>query len=375
MDYRAKVFIVYASAGAGHLKAAQAIYDCLKKRGCPADIRLVDILDETNFWFSESYTFGYRFLVNHAIFLWRFCFLTTYAKALRIITRPIAMILNRFSSKKFSQYLVKENPDVIVSTHFVPSEIASILKKKKKIKSFVVSVITDYGVHPYWISPGTDLYIAGSSVTLEKIVHEGVPRERIKALGIPVNEKFLKKFNKNALCEKFGIRCDGFTVLLLTGSFGIGPVEEMVELLQGKVQILAVCARNRGLYEKLQRRNFDNCRAFGFVDNIEELMAVSDMIITKPGGISISEALAMDLYPIFISPIPGQETENVEVMARYGVGILAKDIDSVEELVLGLKDDPERLKELRGVVAKVKKPMAAEEICNVVCESFAGPCC
>jgi processive 1,2-diacylglycerol beta-glucosyltransferase len=360
------VFIVYASVGAGHFKAAEALCNYLKKERLDLDVRLIDVLQKTNTLFRTGYAEGYSFLVNHAILLWGFAFWLTSLKALSSFIKQSVKFIDRLNAKNFINFLRQEDPDYIISTHFLPSQIAAHLVKRKKINSRIISIVTDFGVHPFWITEGVDTYIVPSGLTQEALIQEGIKAHNIKELGMPVEEKFLRKFDKNILCAKFGLAPVKFTVLIVTGSFGIGPIEEIVDLLYKDVQILAVCARNRNLYVRLRNKNYANVRVFGFVDNIEELMAVSSVIITKPGGLSISEILAMELFPIFISTIPGQEKANIEVLKKYNIGLSPKSIEELRNIILDFKENPRKLEILKKNIAYLRKPNALKEISDVI---------
>ena len=367
-----KILVVYASAGAGHRKAAEAVYNYLKEHYKGLDLTIIDALKKTNLFFSSSYNWGYNLLINRAIFIWRLFFWLTDFRYLRPITRRIATFVNWVNTRKFLKFLIQENPDFIISTHFLPSEIICLLKNRQKIKSKLITVITDFGVHPYWISKGTDIYVVASGLTKERLIREGIAQDAIKVFGIPVEAKFSRKLDKTELCKKLDLDENKFTVMLMTGSFGIGPLEEITEALHKEAQVLVVCAKNKKVYEKLKNKNLSNVRVFGFIDNVEELMAVSDLIITKPGGLTISELLNMELFPLFVSRIPGQESANVEVLAKYGVGLYAESIEEIKNIALDLKDHPQKLQDLKEDIRKIKKPFASREICNVVCEGSIG---
>ncbi|MBI4708398.1 MAG: hypothetical protein HY761_10830 [Candidatus Omnitrophica bacterium] len=361
-----KILIVYASAGAGHFKAAEAVYKYLKNNEKDAQIEFLDILQQTNFLFRLFYTWGYSFLINHAVALWRWAFWATYVRRLRRLTKKTAVIIDRLNSARFSDYLVRQNPDFIISTHFLPSEIAAYLKTQQKITSKVITIITDFGVHPYWLSLGTDIYIVASDYTKEKLLLESGKPEDIRASGIPVDEKFLKSFNRRELSLKLGLDADKFTGILITGSFGLGPIEEIVDALHGQLQLIVVCARNKKLFTRLKKKNYPDCLVLGFVDNVQELMAVSDIIITKPGGMTISEVLAMELVPFFISPIPGQETENMKALQNYGIGQEIKRASDFKEIIFDCKNNPGKMQKVREAIKKIKKPNAAQELSRVI---------
>ena len=361
-----RVLIVYASAGAGHRRAAEAVYDYLKANRPDLSLNMVDVLDRTNALFRFDYTVGYSFLVKYAVSLWRFAFWLTKFKIFRFISSPIATFVNNINSLNFIRYLIRKNPDVIISTHFLPADIAALLKRNQKIKSKLITIITDFGVHPYWVAEGTDLYIAASDFTKERLLRERVSLDRIKVFGLPFHHKYLKEFNRKALAEKIGINPEKFTVMLMTGSFGTGPLRKIARMLSYKTQVLAVCASNERLRKRLLKDNLQNVKVFGFIDNTEELMAVSDCIVTKAGGSTIAEVINMDLIPIFISVIPGQESDNVEALKRMEVGFTPKNLSQLREIVLMLKNNPAKLEGMKERLEEIKKPLACQEISGVI---------
>ena len=361
-----KLLITYASAGAGHRRVAEAVYNYFKEERPEVNLEMVDILTKTNALFRFDYVKGYSFLVRYAVKLWHFAFWLTEFKVLRPLTRFFAFLTNQINTQGFAAYLIRENPDYIISTHFLPSEIAAHLKIRKKISSTVITIITDFGVHPFWVSRGTDLYIVASDFTRDKLIAEGIPPEKIKVFGLPSDTKFLQQFDRAALAGKLGIAADKFTVLLMTGSFGIGSLEDLTASLCRDVQVLVVCATNKKLYVKLNKRNLPNVKVFGFVNNAEELMGSCDIIITKPGGSTIAEILNMELVPVFISVIPGQEEGNVEALEQFGISSTPKGIEAIKDTVLDFKNHPEKLQEIRMRIQKIKKPFSCRELANVI---------
>lgn len=367
-----KIIIAYVSAGTGHRRAAEAIYNYFKENRPRHDLKIIDSLQKTNFIFKNLYCRGYLFLVTHALWLWHFCFWLTNHKSLRPATLAINSLVNRLNAKPFLDYLIAENPDIVISTHFLPSEIVTVLKKANKIDSRLVTVITDFGVHRYWILNGTDMYDVALPSTKELLIKEGVGEDIIKVMGIPVDSKFLAKYDKEALCAGLGLSQDKFTILISTGSSSIGHIEEIVSSLYKEVQVVTVCAGNKALYERLKKKNYPAVKVFGFIENMQELMAVSDMIIAKPGGLTISESLVMNLPPIFITAIPGQETENVRVLRDNSIGINIKDIARVRDIVMDFCDHPEKLKKMREKINELRRPFAVKELHDAVCQGSAG---
>ncbi|MCX5703577.1 MAG: hypothetical protein NT066_03695 [Candidatus Omnitrophica bacterium] len=370
-----KLLLTYASAGSGHFKAAQALYNYLEENCPQIDLRLIDILDKTNSFFRFSYTKGYSFVVRHLIFLWRLLFWITQVKPFRPVARLIGDILNRLNTIRFARFLIREDFDFIISTHFLPSEIASNLKRAQKIKSRLVTVITDYGVHPFWISDGVDIYIVASGFTKRQLLLEGIAEDKVKECGIPIDQKFLRQYDKASLARKLDLDPAKFTALIMTGSFGLGPLEKIVNALYQDMQVLVVCANNKRLFAKLKKRCLKDVRVFGLIDNVQELMSISDIIITKPGGLSISEALNMELVPLFIASIPGQEECNARLLKECGIGFIPEGIQEIRNIALDFKNHQDKLKSLKDNIRIIKKPNVLGEICHVVCQGSAGLSC
>ncbi len=369
-----KIFVIYASAGQGHTKAAQVVFKYICERERDSEVRLIDALDFSSPLLKASYEKGYNFVIRHAQWLWWLIF---YGSSLRLpfgLSRRLNSFSNRMNAGPLYRLIEKEKPDVIISTHFLPCQVAAELKNAKKISSCLVTVITDFGVHPFWVANGTDLYAAASPATKRTLEAMGVDARRVAITGIPVAPGFPPPEEKMRLRQKLGIPADRFTVLLVTGSFGIGPLERISRLLYRDCQVLVVCARNKKLQERLAKENLPNVKVYGFVQNMSELMTASDVVVTKPGGLSISELLVQETVPVFICAIPGQESENVKALLREGIGTYSRNAVEVRRTVLRYRNEPSRLQAVRNLILKARKPDSAAEIWNAIrayCSWFA----
>jgi processive 1,2-diacylglycerol beta-glucosyltransferase len=370
-----KILITYASTGAGHFKAAEALYNYLKENSPETDLKLVDVLYWTNALFRFFYAGGYSFLIRHVLLLWKLVFWLTDFKSSRNLVRQIVCLINQLNTKGFVRLLTKEQFDYVISCHFLPAEICAYSKRTKKINSRLITVITDFGVHGFWVSKGTDIYVVATESTKSQLVMKGVAQDIIKVFGIPIDARFHQQYDLDVLQKKFNADKNKFKILIVTGSFGIGPIEKIVGLLYRYVQIFVVCAENKRLYKRLKNRNYPNVFIFGFIDYIPELMSISDIIITKPGGMTIAESLAKDLFPIFIMSIPGQETSNIKILSQYGIGLYAKDACLVKDAILDYKNNPDKFELMKQNISKIKKLDSAREICRVVCQCSAGFTC
>ncbi len=300
---------------------------------------------------------------------WGFFFWLVDLKILRPLVRWIRRFLNHLNTKNLQDFLEKENFDWIFSTHFFPNEVLSHLKRKGNIRAKIVSVITDFDVHSIWITDGIDYYTAACEFTKEKLLALGVPAENIFVYGIPTDQKFSQKLDQATLRKKLGFNEDLFTVLVATGSFGIGPIEKIIEALSAQgFQVVVVCGHNKKMFERLNEKPIDRVKVCGLVHNMHELMALSDCMITKPGGLSISEALVRHLPLIFFNAIPGQETQNIAVLKTYGIGISGCSIQEMVEELRKLRSSPEVLHNAQRNIQKLARPDSVAQIISLIHE-------
>ncbi len=359
-----KILIVYATAGAGHKKAAEAIYQRLSQ-SAEHQVVFLDVLEYTAALYKRSYSWGYTFLITRIPWLWGMFFALLDRPWMFGVMTAARRLHNRINAGAFHRYLEEQQFDYIISTHFLPNEVSAALKRKGKIRSKIVSIITDYDVHRIWISRGIDCYAVASHWTKRKIIALGVDAAKVYMTGIPTDEKFSQKNDISALKKRLGLREDVFTVLIATGSFGIGPIEEIAQSLTG-MQLLVICGHNQKLFERLNRKANGLIKVYGFVNNMHELMMVSDAMITKPGGLSISEALVTGLPLIFFNAIPGQEENNVKVLAVYGVGVSDCPVSEMAHILKGFQLSGEEHSAARLRSRNLGRPDAVKDILALI---------
>jgi len=359
-----KILVVFATAGAGHKKAAEALYEGLCARA-GHEAFLVDVLEHTNGFYRSLYSRLYTLLISRLPWLWGFFFRVSDIPVLQPLIRVLRRLHNGVHAGRFQQYLIREQFDYVFSTHFFPNEVAAYLKRRGRISSCIVCAVTDFDVHRIWLADGIDRYTVASDWTKRKMSALGVPEERVTVTGIPVARKFSQPKDIPALRARCGLSEDLLTVLLATGSFGIGPIEEIIAQLAG-IQVLVVCGHNRSLFQRLSGQKKELVKVFGLVDNMDELMAAADVMITKPGGLSISEALVCGLPLIFFSAIPGQESHNVQVLAEYGVGLSGCSISEMAAALKHFGDDREAYQAAREQTRTLARPQAVQDITQLI---------
>lgn len=273
---------------------------------------------------------------------------------------------------KLKSLLKKFKPDVICCTQAFPALIMAHLKERIYFSSEmattpVVGVLTDYSPHRYWVHSGIDLYAVPSREVAEVLISRGVKPEKIKDFGIPIDPKFvMERVDKKAVMKKMGLAESRPVILLMGGGRGLGPIREVVNKLTdgfcSSFSLLVVCGRNAKLQKEIQRGavslNYP-IKVLGYADNIHELMRISSLIVTKPGGQTISEALACGLPMVLINPIPGQEVRNAQVLTRENVAVLADDSEDAVCLIPRLLSDRETCERMRNQAGKFAKPDAS----------------
>ncbi len=371
-----KILVIYADSGAGHRRAAESIGQAVKRLHPAAEVTLVNSLSFSAPLFRWAYPRAYLQMVNYFPPVWGLFYYLTDNRSLSPVVKKVRRLVNYLNSKKLVGYLRHTNPSVIISTHFYASEVVADLKRKGE-RWPLVSVITDYRLHRFWMTEPANVFVVGAEETKADLVREGVPEEKIKILGIPISPAFCRCEERGALFRKLGLDENLPTVLLVSGGFGVGPIAKLVRCLgnltvygQGEgrrkpLQLLVVCGRKEVLYYRIRKlcRTLSNpVKIYRFVDNMHELMEAADLLIGKAGGLTVAEALAKNLPMLVIAPIPGQELRNCDLMRKWKVAVRVEKIDDTARAVSRLCVSPSRLESLRRNVGRVARPSAAAEI-------------
>jgi processive 1,2-diacylglycerol beta-glucosyltransferase len=365
-----KVLLLSASAGAGHVRAAQALEKAFKEAGHgESEIHHVDVLDYTNKVFRHLYSKAYIDLVNNLPEVpgWIYDKLDQPWKNER---RRLA--LDKLNTRPFVKLLREHQPDLIVCTHFLPAEIVSWLKAKERLASRQVIVVTDFDVHAMWLVHHYEHYfvaIEEARVYLEAL---GIPAAKITVSGIPIDPVFAVKKDKQAMRAKHGLAPDRTTILLSAGGFGVGSVDALINALlplKHRAQIVAICGRNEELKKRLTsmaaRAKPDATvllKPFGYTNEMDELMTASDLVLGKPGGLTVSEALAKGLVFVIVNPIPGQEERNSDHLLEASVAIRCNNLPALSYKLDRLLTDRSRFRAMRANAKRMGRPNAAKEI-------------
>ena len=366
-----KVLLLSASAGAGHVRAAEAIEKAFKQdgKGESREVHHLDILNYTNKVFRHLYSKAYIDLVNKLPEVpgW---FYDKLDKPWKNERRRLA--LDKLNTRPLVKLLRQYHPDLIVCTHFLPAEIVSWLKAKERLASRQVIIVTDFDVHAMWLVHHYEHYFVALDEARVYLEALGIPARKITVSGIPIDPVFAKQKDKQEMRAKHGLAPDRTTILLSAGGFGVGSVDALIASLlslQHRAQIVAICGRNEELRKRLTklaaRAKPDATvivKPFGYTQEMDELMTASDLVLGKPGGLTTSEALSKGLVFVIVNPIPGQEERNSDHLLEGAVAIRCNNLPALSYKLDRLLADPARFASMQANARKMGRPNSANEI-------------
>ena len=369
-----RVLILSDSVGNGHTIAAESLKQAFEIKKLAGEVRHEDVLKFTNPLFRRLYGKAYIDLVNRAPeFLgWMYDQLDEPWK-----NEKRRLFFDKLNAAPLIKMIREYDPDWIVCTHFLPSEIVSDLKAKRKVERPQAIVVTDFDMHALWLCRNYEHYFVALDETKVYLETLGFPSEKITVSGIPIAPKFSETKSKTAMREKFGLETDVPTVILSLGGFGVGRIGTLLDALRTirrPVQILAMCGRNEELKRQLEIQNpkskIQNAKVFpvGYTKEMDEYMTASDIIVGKPGGLTTCEALAKGLVFVIVNPIPGQEERNSDHLLENGAAIRSNNPATLGYKIEQLFDDPTRLAQMRENALRFARPNAATDIADRLAE-------
>jgi processive 1,2-diacylglycerol beta-glucosyltransferase len=288
---------------------------------------------------------------------------------------PTQRFINRMGMDRLQRYLDEDAPDVVCCVHCTPAGTMSDLRLAGRTRVPCLTVITDYVTHSQWIHPAVDRYCVPNEIVREGLLARGIPQQRIVVTGLPVERKFLRPVDRVALRRSYGLADDRPVVLVMAGAYamlgGVLDVTRMLARFPSPIQVLVVCGYDRRLAEQVRARAEGSPHPFhvvGYVDTVEELMTISDVLVTKAGGVTISEALVKRLPMLIYRPIPGQEEGNTRFLLDRGAALAPQTPDELAHDLAQLLGDPGRLAAMAEAAGSLARPDAAE----VVTTELAG---
>jgi processive 1,2-diacylglycerol beta-glucosyltransferase len=359
-----RILILSASAGAGHLRAAEAVARAVALEEPRAETRHLDVLTLAGKAFRDAYSQFYLKLVERAPALWGFLY-DRLDRPPRRVPAGLRSALHRWNTRKLVTEVRGFAPDAIVSTHFLPADVLGRERRKGRLAAPLGVVITDADVHRLWVHRGVDRYFVARDEAGALLGRLGYGAEQVQVTGIPIDPRFAEAGDRVALRRKHGLPPEGAVVLLLGGGFGVGPVRQIalaLEQAQRPSLVVVVAGRNEALRRSLAAHAGPRTRVLGFTTEMHEWMAAADLLVTKPGGLTTAEALARGLPMVLVNPIPGQEERNADALLESGAAVKANTPETLAWKVDSVLGSAERMAALRAAAIRAARPRAAFDV-------------
>ncbi|MBZ4646947.1 MAG: processive 1,2-diacylglycerol beta-glucosyltransferase [Petroclostridium sp.] len=367
-----RVLFLSVTAGQGHHSAAKAVMDYLNERN--VECTMLDTFEYINPILSESIARGYLISTQFTPAVYGKLYRLAEKKEKSDAKFSISKLTSSILSRKLVTYIRDYSPDVIVCTHIFSAQIITELKEKN-LGAKTIGIITDFTIHPFWEDTDLDYYITASELLNHQAEKKGIPIEKIKATGIPIHMKFSKKIDQAEARRLLEVE-DKTTIFVMSGSMGYGNVIKIIRQLDEldmDFQIISVCGNNKGLKRKIDHlKSKKKIYNYGFVNNVDVIMDAANCIVTKPGGLTVSESLAKRLPMILINPIPGQEDRNVEFLLNNGLAVKTSPTFPIDEAVFQLMLNDWRQQNLKEMIKYIGKPNASKDLGDFIIELIGG---
>ncbi|MCK5581351.1 MAG: glycosyltransferase [Candidatus Omnitrophica bacterium] len=367
-----RILLMYITKVSGHRQATMAIQRTLKQINPNIEAPTVNGFGYTYPVLEKVVNRAYMSVIKRTPKVWDYLYDNP-----KIVKKSesIKKFLHKTSHAKLEKLYKKYRPDTIVCTQAFPCGMVADYKKAHNLDVAIVGVLTDYSPHSFWINEGVDYYVVPSADARDRFIKKGVSPDAIKVYGIPIRQKFAKQLDKKPIAEKLGLDLSIPTILIMGGGQGLGPIKQVVKSLvkiKMPLQIIVITGINKKLGKWLPKKrektkNTDKKVVFyEYANNIDELMEIATVIVTKPGGMTTSEALSKGLPMVIVDPIPGQEMRNTDFLLKKGIGIrIDKTNDIGEEMEL-LLNSPERLTAMSKAAYENSKPHGALDIAKLI---------
>lgn len=366
------IAVFSVSAGAGHVRAAQALEAAARKWYGGVNVIHLDLMELVPPLFRKVYADSYIKLVERLPAFWGYLYDKTDREKIDSAASKMRLIVERLNTQKLKKTLQDIDPDHVICTHFLPAELLSRKVRKGAFRKPVWVQVTDFDIHSLWIHKYMTGYCVANEEVLWRAAERGIPRETIHVTGIPIMPVFSDKQSRADCAAELGIDPSKTTLIMMSGGAGVGGIEVLADRLlklDHDFQLIALAGKNRKLLTTLEimsRSHRKRLFPLGFTKTIERVMAASDLAITKPGGLTTSECLAVGLPMIVVSPIPGQEERNADFLLENNAALKACEPAALAYRVDKLLREPGLLRTLRKNALRLGKPDAARNVLDAV---------
>ncbi len=375
-----KVLILSASAGTGHVRAAEALEKVFRQQPGVGEVRNVDALRFTNRLFRDFYSKLYIQLVQRAPTILGIVYNSTDEPWK---TDRMRLMLDRLNTGPLERFIAKFKPDITVCTHFLPSEIISYLITKGKLDARLSIVVTDLDVHAMWLCRTFHRYFVALEESKIHLQVLGLPADHITVSGIPIDPAFGHPGNRDDLRRQAGFDTDRPLFLISGGALGVSPAAGVLDglaRLRHPAQAVVICGKNTEMQVGMEQQAREieaahpslSLRVLGYTDEMHRWMQMSDLFIGKPGGLTTAESLASGLPMVIVAPIPGQEERNSDHLLEKGIALKCNEFTTLAYKIDGLLDNPAQMASMREKALAYGRPHAAATIVDTLLNQPVG---
>ena len=374
-----KILILYAAYGGGHFSAAKSLKEYIDNNFNDVETNIVDCVKYINKALDKITTGAYKQMAKKAPWAWKKVYYQSEKGALSKISNSS----NRLMAKKLIHLFEEEKPDLVISTHPFGTQMTGYLKRKHKYNCKLATILTDFAPHDQWLVEseyGDYFFVSHDGMKKSLIQDFKIDSSKIFVTGIPLSNRFLQDFNNEEIYNSFDLKPNKKTILFFGGGeFGLGK-NRTVEILKAltnhldQYQIVAISGKNPKMntaFKELASELSDSSslKIYDFINSVPEIMHISNLVVTKPGGLTVTESLASELPILIINPIPGQEEENAEFLEQSGAAIWLRPNDSPELVVENLLNSEDKLSDMKEKASNLAHIHSTQNICNILLQN------
>jgi len=364
-----RVLLLYISNNSGHHRAAMAIEESLHLAKTNIRCMNINCFNYTNPVLEKVINSVYNKVIKRKPEVWEYLY--DNPKIVRR-TRKVRKLIHKLNSKKLKKLIYNFRPDAVICSQAFPCGMVADFKKTYKLNFSLLGVLTDYAAHSYWMYDNVDAYIVPNEKTKSRFINSGIKENKVFTFGIPISTRFSGTTDKESARRTLKLDDNKPTILIMGGGQGLGPIEDLVlavNTIEKPCQLIIVCGTNKKLKKWLEKRKLlfkKKMAVLGYSRQTEVLMGISDIIVSKPGGLTTAEALAKGLPIVIVNPIPGQEAKNTEFLLEEGVAVKAKNPLNAAVLIEDLLNNSEKLKKMKAAALKHAQPYSAAKTAELM---------
>ena len=362
-----RILLLHITASSGHHHASRAIERTLQALDPSASITSIDAFRYTSRFVQWAISRTYLSLIRHQPDVWEYLYDNP---GVHRRVQYFRGLLHRYQAAKLARLFDTIRPNAIACTQAYPCGMVADFKKHHRFPVPLVGILTDHAPHLYWFHDTVDVYVVPSEQVKRRFVTRGVDSARVRVLGIPIEPQFARTTDRDATARRFGLTRTEPILLVMGGGGGFGKLRDIVanlDTLHLPCQLVVLTGTNRSLLAWLRSQRFRHTAvALEYTSAVPALMDLATLVISKPGGLTTSEAMAKGLPFVIVNPIPGQEAYNARFLISQGAAVQAGSPETVRQIVSDLLDNPEQLRRLRERNLELAHPNSATDIARLL---------